>query len=70
MVRFKLWQWVALGLPIAGIISFLLIAAGLQIQQWGISWIWGVVVVMFVIWRWLLVKWTQPALAQVRAVVA
>ncbi|MBW4578497.1 MAG: GTPase family protein [Tildeniella nuda ZEHNDER 1965/U140] len=70
MVRLKLWQWMALGLPIASIISFLVIAAGFQIQQWGISWIWGVVVLMFVIWRWLLVKWTQPALAQVRAVVA
>ncbi|PSB30659.1 GTPase family protein [Stenomitos frigidus] len=70
MVRLKLWQWVALGLPIASIISFLVIAAGFQIQQWDISWIWGVVVIMFVIWRWLLVKWTQPALAQVRAVVA
>ncbi|MBW4472674.1 MAG: GTPase family protein [Stenomitos rutilans HA7619-LM2] len=70
MVRLKLWQWMALGFPIASIISFLVIAAGLQIQQWGISWIWGVVVVMFVLWRWLLVKWTQPALAQVRAVVA
>ncbi|MBW4693173.1 MAG: GTPase family protein [Lyngbya sp. HA4199-MV5] len=70
MVRLKLWQWMALGLPIASIISFLVIAAGFQIQQWGISWIWGVVVLMFVLWRWLLVKWTQPALAQVQAVVA
>ncbi len=70
MVRLKLWQWMALGLPIAGIVSFLMVAAGLQIQQWGISWIWGVVVVMFVLWRLLLVKWTQPVLAQVQAVVA
>ncbi|HEY9897430.1 MAG TPA: GTPase family protein [Candidatus Sericytochromatia bacterium] len=70
MVRLKLWQWLSLGLPIASIVSFLVIAAGFQIQQWGISWIWGVVVFMFVIWRWLLVRWTQPALAQVRAVVA
>jgi len=70
MVRLKLWQWMALGLPIASIIGFLVTAAGVQIQQWGISWIWGVVALMFVLWRWLLVKWTQPALAQVRAVVA
>ncbi|MBD2074000.1 GTPase family protein [Phormidium sp. FACHB-592] len=70
MVRLKLWQWLALGLPIASIVSFLVIAAGFQIQQWGISWIWGVVVFMFAIWRWLLVRWTQPALAQVQAVVA
>ena len=70
MVRLKLWQWMALGLPIASIVSFLVIAAGFQIQQWGISWIWGVVGLMFVLWRWLLVKWTQPVLAQVKAVVA
>lgn len=70
MVRLKPWQWVVLGLPIASIVSFLLIAAGLQIQQWGISWIWAIVVVMFVLWRWLLVEWTRPALAQVEAIVA
>ena len=70
MVRLKPWQWVVLGLPIASIVSFLLIAAGIQIQQWGISWIWAIVVVMFVLWRWLLVEWTRPALAQVEAIVA
>jgi predicted GTPase len=70
MVRLKIWQWVVLGLPIAAIVGFLLIAAGLQIHDWGINWIWAVVAVVFAGWRWLLVKWTQPALAQVRAVVA
>jgi uncharacterized protein len=70
MVRLKPWQWVVLGLPIASIVSFLLIAAGVQIQQWGISWIWAIVGVMFVLWRWLLVEWTRPALAQVEAIVA
>ncbi|HEY9906936.1 MAG TPA: GTPase [Thermosynechococcaceae cyanobacterium] len=70
MVRLKPWQWVALGLPIASIVSFLLIAAGFQIQEWGISWIWAIVAVMFVLWRWLLVEWTRPALAQVEAIVA
>jgi uncharacterized protein len=70
MVRLKPWQWVVLGLPIASIVSFLLIAAGLQIHQWGISWIWAIVGVMFVLWRWLLVEWTRPILAQVEAIVA
>ena len=69
-MRLKIWQWVVLGLPIAAIVGFLLIAAGLQIHDWGINWIWAVVAVVFAGWRWLLVKWTQPALAQVRAVVA
>jgi len=70
MVRLKLWQWAVLGLPIAAIAIFLLVAAGLQIQAWGISWIWAVVTILFVGWRWLLVRWTQPALQQMQAVMA
>jgi small GTP-binding protein len=70
MVRLKLWQWFVLGLPIAVIVGFLMIAAGLQIHEWGLSWIWAVFVVVFVGWRWLLVHWTQPALAQMQAVMA
>ena len=70
MVRLKLWQWVVLAIPIAFIIIFLLVAAGSQIHAWGINWIWGVFTVLFVGWRWLLVKWTQPAVNQVEAVLA
>ncbi|MEH2072127.1 MAG: GTPase family protein [Nostoc sp.] len=70
MVRLKLWQWVVLVIPIAFIIIFLLVSAGLQIHAWGINWIWGVFTLLFVGWRWLLVKWTQPALQQVEAVLA
>ncbi|MBD6614670.1 GTPase family protein [Komarekiella sp. 'clone 1'] len=70
MVRLKPWQWVVLAIPIAFIITFLLISAGSQIHAWGISWIWGVFTLVFVGWRWLLVKWTQPAVNQVEAVLA
>ncbi|MEH2282322.1 MAG: GTPase family protein [Nostoc sp.] len=70
MVRLKLWQWVVLAIPIAFIIIFLLVAAGSQIHAWGISWIWGVFTLLFVGWRWLLVKWTQPTVNQVEAVLA
>jgi len=70
MVRLKLWQWFVLAIPIAFIITFLLVAAGSQIHAWGISWIWGVFTLVFVGWRWLLVKWTQPAVNQVEAVLA
>jgi hypothetical protein len=70
MVRLQRWQWAVLGLPIALVVGFLLIAAGLQIHEWGINWIWAIVGLLFVGWRWLLVKWTQPALQQVEAVVA
>jgi len=70
MVRLKLWQWVVLAMPIATIVSFLMVAAGWQIHEWGISWIWAVFTLIFVIWRWLLVKWTKPVVEQVEAVVA
>ncbi|MBW4633876.1 MAG: dynamin family protein [Iphinoe sp. HA4291-MV1] len=70
MVRLKLWQWIVLATPLITIISFLLISAGLQIHAWGINWIWGVFIFIFVGWRWLLVRWTQPVVAQVEAVVA
>jgi len=70
MVRLKVWQWVALGLPIVLIVGFLLFAAGLQIHAWGINWIWAIVGLVFVGWRWLLVRWTRPALVQVEALMA
>jgi len=70
MVRLKPWQWVVLALPIATIISFLLVSAGLQIHEWGINWIWGVVTLLLVGWRWLLVKWTRPEIDQLEAVMA
>ncbi|MEJ1931381.1 GTPase [Nostoc sp. NIES-2111] len=70
MVRLKLWQWVVLATPIASIVIFLLVSAGMQIYQWGINWIWGVFTLIFVAWRWLLVKWTKPAIQQVEAALA
>jgi predicted GTPase len=70
MVRLKLWQWVVLAIPIAFIIIFLLIAAGWKIHEWGINWIWGVFTILFVGWRWLLVKWTRPAIDQLEAALA
>ncbi|MFW9260102.1 GTPase family protein [Nostoc sp. CALU 546] len=70
MVRLKPWQWVVLAIPIAFIIIFILVSAGSQIHAWGINWIWGVFTLLFVGWRWLLVKWTQPAVNQVEAVLA
>jgi uncharacterized protein len=70
MVRLSVGQWAMLGLPIALVIGFLLVAAGVQIHEWGINWIWAVVTVMFVGWRWLLVRWTSPMQRQVAAVMA
>ncbi|MGB3298445.1 MAG: GTPase [Phormidesmis sp.] len=69
-MRIKPWQIAVLVAPIVIIVAFLLIAAGQQIRAWGINWIWAVVVFMLLGWRWLLVLWTRPALAQAEALVS
>lgn len=61
--RFRPWQVGILILPIAGVISFLLVAASWQINAWHLNWIWAVVVLIFLGWRWLLVRWTAPLAA-------
>jgi uncharacterized protein len=68
MVRIKPWQWAILILPIAAIVIFLLVAAGSQIHDWRINWIWGVIIIVFAGWRSLLVKWTKPAIAEIQEV--
>ncbi|NES70441.1 MAG: GTPase, partial [Okeania sp. SIO2D1] len=70
MVRLKLWQLVILAIPLVSVVAFLMISAGMQINQWGINWIWGVFILLFVGWRWLLVKWTRPAVEQMKEVIA
>ncbi len=64
MVRLSRWQWGVIAAPIAVITSVLLIAAGWQLRAWHLNWVWGVFVLMFLGWRWLLVKWTRPTLSQ------
>ena len=62
----KPWQWLVLVVPIALPVSFILIASAWQIHQWGINWIWAIFIVLLVIWRSLLVRWTKPALNQLQ----
>ncbi len=71
MVRLKIWQWGVLALPLVGVISFLIIAAGSQIHRWGLSWLWAVIAVLFLGWRFLLVRWLQlPAIEAAEAALA
>lgn len=58
-MQLKLWQWLILVLPIASTLSFMGIAAGFQIHHWGINWIWAVIALIFVGWRFLLVRWLR-----------
>jgi hypothetical protein len=70
IVRFKPWQIAVLVAPIVLIGAFLLVAAGQQIRAWEINWIWAAVVFVLLGWRWLLARWTRPALAQAEAIVS
>ena len=69
-MRFKPWQWVVLTLPIAIVVGFLMVAAGWQIHQWGLSWLWGVFILLLAGWRWLLVRWTRSLVDPLEAVIA
>jgi uncharacterized protein len=60
-MKLKPWQWAILVSPIASIVIFLLVAAGVKIHEWQLNWIWGVFTLAFVGWRWLLVRWTQKS---------
>jgi uncharacterized protein len=60
MIQLKPWQWTILALPILSVIGFLGLAAGFQIHEWGINWIWAIIGVTFVGWRFLLVRWLKP----------
>jgi uncharacterized protein len=69
MIRLKSWQWFILATPIIVLITFFAIATGLQIHAWGINWIWAIFAVIFVGWRWLLVKWTKPLFPDVENII-
>jgi uncharacterized protein len=69
-MQLKSWQWAILISPIASVVIFLLIAAGTQIHEWGINWIWGVLTLLLVGWRWLLVRWTQASIGKGADVIA
>ncbi|ACK72674.1 GTP-binding protein HSR1-related [Gloeothece citriformis PCC 7424] len=70
MIRLKLWQWIILATPIATIVGFILVAAGLQIHHWGVNWIWGVFILLIALWQWLLARWTRPVVQQMETVIA
>ncbi|MGK7931834.1 MAG: GTPase family protein [Microcystaceae cyanobacterium] len=61
MVRLKAWQWSLLILPFVLIVGFIIAVAGWQINQWGISWIWAVIILVLVGWRSLLARWLRPS---------
>lgn len=69
MLRLKTWQGLILTVPIAAVVIFLIVAASVQINQWGLNWIWAVFTLIFVAWRFLLVKWTRPVVGEIEATI-
>ncbi|MGK7946694.1 MAG: GTPase family protein [Microcystaceae cyanobacterium] len=67
MIRLKAWQWSLLSLPPILIVGFMITAAGWQIHQWGIDWIWAVIIVMLAGWRSLLARWLRPSTDSLRS---
>lgn len=60
MMKLQPWQWVLLALPPLAVFSFVMVAATAQIHAWGLTWVWALVVVLLVGWRWLLARWLRP----------
>lgn len=60
MMQLKRWQWAVLALPLVTVITFIMVVAGIQLRTWGLTWVWAIILLMFVGWRWLLVHWTKP----------
>ena len=61
MLKLKRWQWTVLALPPLTLLIGLLILSGLQLQQWGLSWVWALVAIAAVGWRWGFSQWTKPS---------
>ena len=70
MAKLQRWQWIVLIAPIALVTTFLLVSAAIQIHGWGLSWIWAIVGLVFVGWRWLLVRWTRPVVTELEDAIA
>lgn len=69
MKQLKSWQWISLAIPIVIVVGFLLFAASASIHRWGINWIWAIFLLVFLLWRWLLVKWTKSGVKEIEAVI-
>ena len=67
MIKLRPWQWAILTLPLALIVGFIVLAAGLQIHAWRLNWIWAVILLVLVGWRFLLAQWTRPTLTRIEA---
>ena len=60
MIKLKPWQWIILTAPVVIVIAFVSIAAGFQIHAWGVNWVWAIILLILLGWRWFVVQWLKP----------
>ncbi len=60
MLNLRRWQWFVLAVPPLGLLGGGAILAGVQLHAWGLSWIWAIVAIASILWRWLFSQWSKP----------
>jgi len=60
MWKLRRWQWIVLAIPPGLVVGSWAVLAGIQLHTWGLSWLWALVALVLVLWRWLLGQWTKP----------
>ncbi len=59
-MKLKAWQVAVLILPLGLMVGFLVLVAAIQIHAWHLNWLWVVIGLGLIAWRWLLAIWTRP----------
>lgn len=60
MLNLKRWQWIVLAMPPIVLIAALFMLAGIKLHEWGLNWVWAIVAIAIVGWRWAFSQWTKP----------
>jgi hypothetical protein len=60
MLNLKRWQWIVLAMPPIALIAALFMLAGIKLHEWGLNWVWAIVAIAIVGWRWAFSQWTKP----------
>ena len=60
MIKLKPWQWIVLSTPLLLVLTFIGIASAVQIHNWGVNWIWAIIILLLLGWRWLVIQWLRP----------
>ncbi|MFZ9739620.1 MAG: GTPase family protein [Prochlorotrichaceae cyanobacterium] len=59
MGQLKPWQLILITLPPATIVLAVILIASWQLHTWGLNWLWGIFILVGVLWRVLLARWLR-----------